>query len=102
MNNLAIVMSSCDIYEDLWEPFFECLDVFGGEGIEQNHISVYLNTEHKEFVPKKKLKFTVKTITQKGDKILPWSKRFQKIIFFLYWMIFLFVIIFNGIILQEY
>lgn len=76
MNNLAIVMSSCDIYEDLWEPFFECLDVFGGEGIEQNHISVYLNTEHKEFVPKKKLKFTVKTITQKGDKILPWSKRF--------------------------
>lgn len=51
--------------------------MFLEEGIEQNHISVYLNTEHKEFVPrKKKLKFTVKTITQKGDKNTSMGKRF--------------------------
>ena len=25
MNRCAFLMSSCDVYEDLWEPFFECL-----------------------------------------------------------------------------
>ncbi len=73
MSKYAFLMSSCDSYEDLWEPFFECLDIFGGSN---NELSVYLNTEHKQFVPKKELSFEVKTINQIGDKTLTWSKRF--------------------------
>lgn len=70
--NCAFLMSSCDAYEDLWEPFFECLDEMVGE----EKVSVYLNTEHKVFVPKKKLRIEVKTINQTSQKNLTWSRRF--------------------------
>ena len=73
MKKWAFLMSSCDSYEDLWEPFFECMERFGGG---QKDLSVYLNTEHKQFVPQKELSFEVKTLNQRGSKNLTWSRRF--------------------------
>lgn len=73
MKKWAFLMSSCDSYEDLWEPFFECLDRFGGN---RDDLSVYLNTEHKQFAPQKELSFEVKTLNQRGNKNLTWSRRF--------------------------
>lgn len=69
-------MSSCDVYEDLWEPFFECLDIMWKD----IDMPVYLNTEHKEFVPKKELSFAVTTLTQMSNKNLSWSKRFIQVL----------------------
>lgn len=73
MKKWAFLMSSCDNYEDLWEPFFECLNIFGGH---EKDLSVYLNTERKQFIPKKELNFEVKTLNQRGNKNLSWSRRF--------------------------
>ena len=74
-NRCAFLMSSCDDYEDLWEPFFECLDKFS-KGLDDSiSLSVYLNTEKKQFHPKKNLDINVVTLNQKEDKKLPWSKR---------------------------
>lgn len=72
MKNLAFLMSSCDGYDDLWEPFFECLDLMWKD----IDIPVYLNTEHKVFTPKKELGFQVRTLNQKSKKTLSWSRRF--------------------------
>ena len=44
MKKWAFLMSSCDSYEDLWEPFFECMERFGGG---QKDLSVYLNCPSK-------------------------------------------------------
>lgn len=72
MKNLAFLMSSCDVYDDLWEPFFECLDLMWKD----IDIPVYLNTEHKVFTPKNELGFQVRTLNQRSKKTLSWSKRF--------------------------
>ncbi len=69
---LAFLMSSCDSYEDLWEPFFECLDLCWKD----IPYPVYLNTEFKQFTPKKELRFSVTTLNQRKTKKISWSKRF--------------------------
>ena len=69
-------MSSCDSYEDLWHPFFESLDYYW----KNIPYPVYLNTEHKEYVPRKNLGFAVNTINQKRDKKMTWSKRFEDVL----------------------
>lgn len=69
----SFVMSSCDTYEDLWNPFFECLDLFWPD----IPYPVYLNAEHKQFQPRKSLHFQVNTINQIGRKNLTWSRRFM-------------------------
>lgn len=68
---MAFLMTSCDAYEDLWNPFFECLDKVGG-GV---NCAVYLNTEAKQFNSKRDLSFKVNTINQKGDSTISWSRR---------------------------
>lgn len=72
MKECAILMSSCDAYEDLWDPFFESLNIMW----DNLTYPVYLNTEHKEYIPRKRLNFEVKTLTQCDDRRLPWSMRF--------------------------
>lgn len=72
MSRCAFLMSSCDAYEDLWEPFFECLHTFW----ENIQYPIYLNTEHKKFKPQKEMKFSVTTLNQYGKKSISWSKRF--------------------------
>lgn len=71
-NRCAFLMSSCDVYEDLWDPFFQCLDKFWPDC----PYPVYLNTEHKIFSSKKQLHFSVSTINQRKDGNLTWSRRF--------------------------
>lgn len=72
MERCAFLMSSCDTYEDLWEPFFECLDIYWKD----IKCPVYLNTEYKRFVPQKKLHFSVTTLNQTSNKTVSWSRRF--------------------------
>lgn len=72
MKRCAFLMSSCDTYEDLWNPFFECLDIYWRE----MSCPVYLNTEYKKFVPKKELHFSVTTLNQTSSKTISWSRRF--------------------------
>lgn len=71
MNRMAVLMSSCDAYEDLWYPFYTCFDRFWKD----IPYSVYLNTEHKIYNDRDN-SFTVTTINQKSEKNLSWSKRF--------------------------
>ena len=73
MARLAVVMSSCDTYEDLWYPFFECFDRFWKD----IPYKVYLNTEHKKYDDSKN-SFKVETLNlvKKTKKEVPWSKRF--------------------------
>lgn len=76
MEKFAFLMSSCDAYEDLWDPFFEALNTFwnmrGGV-----FLNVYLNTEHKRYTPRKELSFSVTTLNQRTVKQLSWSRRFM-------------------------
>lgn len=74
-NRLSFLMSSCDQYEDLWHPFFDCINKFW----QDIPYPVYLSTEHKQFVPRQELAFSVKTLNQLdkyGDKAISWSRRF--------------------------
>lgn len=73
MSRMAVVMSSCDAYEDLWYPFFACFDCFWKD----IPYTVYLNTEHKIYDDSKN-NCSVITINQKYDKNIPWSKRFSE------------------------
>ena len=68
----AFLMSSCDSYEDLWHPFFESLDAYW----KNLPYSVYLNTEFKQYQPRKALGFTVTTLNQLKKKKLSWSRSF--------------------------
>lgn len=71
-NRCAFLMSSCDDYEDLWNPFFESLDFYWKD----IPYSVYLNTEYKQYMPRKDMGFTVTTLNQIKNKDLTWSRRF--------------------------
>lgn len=72
----AFLMSSCDVYEDLWNPFFECVNTFW------NGISypVFLNSEFKEYIPSQKLGFEVHTLNQLTAKKISWSRRFADVL----------------------
>lgn len=46
LENLTILISSCDKYEDLWEPFFKLLKKYGNQ---LTKCPIVLNTESKQF-----------------------------------------------------
>ena len=70
---MAVLVTSCDAYEDIWFPFFKLMDKYWSD-IPYN---VYLNTEKKRYEAEHK-NFSVKTLNlskkQKADKTT-WSKR---------------------------
>ncbi len=70
----AIIICSCDAYQDIWDPFFRLMDKYW-QDIPYN---VYLNTETVEF-NKDYEHFSVKALTLK-DKAkkekITWSQRF--------------------------
>ena len=68
----AFLMSSCDTYEDLWDPFFECIDTYWKD----INFPIYLNTEFKRYIPRNGLSFEINTLNQKNKKKLTWSRRF--------------------------
>lgn len=47
-NRFTVVVSSCDKYEDLWDPFFRILKAEWPR-LEREQITIILNTEHKTF-----------------------------------------------------
>lgn len=55
MNNCTIIVSSCDKYEDLWDPFFKLLTTYWGNC----PFPIVLNTETKHY---SNIYFDVKTI----------------------------------------
>ena len=71
-NRLAFLMSSCDAYEDLWDPFFECIEKCWSD----IPYPLYLNTEHIQYHPGKSINLKVTTINQTKEKKMSWSKRF--------------------------
>lgn len=71
---MSFLMSSCDSYEDLWSPFFQCIEKFWGDIPYQ----CYLNTEHKKYTGEGNVK--VITINQSTEKLLTWSERFRDVL----------------------
>ena len=46
LNNLTVIVNSCDKYDDLWQPFFQLFKKYGGELAK---CPIVLNTESKKF-----------------------------------------------------
>lgn len=72
-NRCAVLITSCDAYSDIWNPFFQLMDKYWSD----IPYKVYLNTETIEF-NKKYENFEVKSLTlfdkKRKDKIT-WSRR---------------------------
>lgn len=72
MNDITILVNSCDLYEDAWDPFFKLLKI---QWPECEKYSIVLNTETKKY----NCKFLdVNTIC--GGANIPWSKRLKKVL----------------------
>lgn len=71
---LSFLMSSCDSYEDLWRPFFECVQKFWPE----IPYPIYLNTELKEFTGVGSIKVNTLNQVKKGN--MSWSARFRDVL----------------------
>lgn len=69
-SKLAVFMASCDNYDDLWHPFFECMDKFWPN----IPYPVYLCTDHKTYEPRKPLHFKVQTLNQVSKGRKTWSQ----------------------------
>ena len=71
MNNLTIIVNSCDKYEDAWDPFFRLMEI---NWPESENYKIILNTENKDY----KCNFrNVKTVCS-GN--IAWSKRLKNIL----------------------
>ena len=71
--NCSLLVSSCDKYNDLWDPFFMCLTKFWP----QIKMPIYLNTESLTYEPTEEIPFNICTLKQKqGVKNTSWSQRF--------------------------
>lgn len=68
---LAILMTSCDSYKDLWDPFYTCIERFSDPIPEY---SFYLNTEHDQFISHPD-GIQVETLNQKRQGNISWSRR---------------------------
>ena len=72
--NCAFLLSSCDSYEDAWDPFFRLL----GKYWPDLAMPVYLNTETKQFSPSVPLPFTVRACNNPGR--LYWGERMLRVL----------------------
>ncbi len=73
-DRLGILVSSCDSYDDLWGPFFACIDKFWTD----IPYPIYLNTETKVYDDSQN-RCKVKTVNQRkaGEA---WSKRMLNVL----------------------
>lgn len=69
-NRLSVLLSSCDGYSDLWDPFFSCVERFSKDGAPYNF---YLNTEHADYDYNGNIQLTV--LHQTSEKQISWSRR---------------------------
>ena len=67
MNNLAVLVNSCDAYENVWDAFFKMFFRFW----EKCNCPVYLNTETKDFSFRDR---SINCLHFQGNKGA-WSKR---------------------------
>jgi hypothetical protein len=67
---LSIFVNSSDGFEDCWIPFFHLFEKYGGN---LNDLSIYLNTEHKDFKYEGIDIITTK-VASAWDKKLTWSE----------------------------
>ncbi len=71
MNNLTIIVNTCDKYKDAWDPFFRLMEI---NWPESENYKIILNTENKDY----KCNFrNVKTVCS-GN--VTWSKRLKSIL----------------------
>lgn len=71
MNNLTIIVNTCDKYEDAWNPFFRLMEI---NWPESENFNIILNTENKDY----KCNFrNVKTVCS-GN--VSWSKRLKNVL----------------------
>lgn len=73
-HRLSFLMSSCDSYEDLWRPFFECIGKYWAD----ISYPLFLNTEFKQFDGVGNLNVT--TINQLKPGKMSWSARFRDVL----------------------
>lgn len=71
MNDVTLLVTSCDKYEDAWRPFFELLYIYG----EDFSYPIVLNTETKQYHDSH---FDVRVINTK-DK-MTWSERLKNVL----------------------
>ena len=62
-NRCAVLVTSCDSYSDIWDPFFKLMDAYW----QDIPYKVYLNTETVEF-NKQYNHFSVNTLTLKENR----------------------------------
>lgn len=72
--NCAFLLSTCDSYEDTWDPFFRLL----GKYWPTLPMKVYLNTETKSYVPSVKLPFSVTACNTSAG--IPWGQRLMTVL----------------------
>lgn len=71
MNNLTIIVNTCDKYEDAWDPFFRLMEI---NWPESENYKIILNTENKDY----KCDFRNVITVRSGN--LAWSKRLKGIL----------------------
>ena len=71
MDNLAILINSCDSYSDAWYPFFRIMEKTWPEA---KNYKLYLNTETKKYVDSF---FDIITINQIGKQRIHWGERLR-------------------------
>lgn len=70
----AFLLSTCDSYEDTWDPFFRLL----GKYWPSIPMNVYINTETKNYVPTVVLPFDV--VSCNTSTTIPWSQRLLNVL----------------------
>lgn len=72
MGKCAILVNSCDAYEDVWEPFFTLFQIMWKDC----EYPIYLNTESKSY-KSEQLKIQPVNLPSKYAKKISWSKRLR-------------------------
>ena len=70
----AFLLSTCDSYEDTWDPFFRLL----GKYWTSIPMKVYINTETKQYVPSVTLPFKVNPCNTSSN--ISWSQRLLQVL----------------------
>lgn len=70
-NDVTLLVSSCDKYEDAWHPFFEMLHIYG----DAFSYPIVLNTESKSYSSPH---FNVRVINNQGK--MTWSERMKRVV----------------------
>ena len=71
----AVLITSCDAYQDIWDPFFTLMDVYWKDC----PYPVYLNTEYVNY-DKQYKSFHVKSLNCLSKRTMTWSERMKSVL----------------------